>query len=91
MAVIQIPMTLGIFPIPGNFGHKLGWLFGLWEIPKTHWSLGILTSGAKIDVKAPKQWGQCKISGIWAFHGPLEKKLIQKFPEWSYYLRFSLM
>ena len=41
---------LGIFPIPGIFNQSLGQNFDHWEIPKTHKSLGIFTSGTKTRI-----------------------------------------
>ena len=38
---------MGIIPIPGILEHELGPVLKLWEIPKTHYSLGFLTSLVK--------------------------------------------
>ena len=59
----QCYQMLGIFPIHGIFNSSLGQIFDLLGITKTHKSLGILTSGTKIGLKAAKK---VQNTEIWA-------------------------
>ena len=61
---------MGIFPIPGIFSHSLAQHFDLWEIPKTHKSLEILTSRTKIRISSLKDLKMhnlpCNLRSIYA-------------------------